>query len=263
MGDLAKALEGPRILSLDLERLPGEVTLDIWEPRDIGRVNYLHPDRWEKMPRTLCASGLWMGAKATLFTAAWENPDDPWHVARTVWKWLDEADIAVTFNGKRADLKWLRTDWLQAGLPLPSPWRDVDLFVIARQQFSFESKSLQHLCQRLDLPVKAGKYDAGEAKAAMAADGPERRRLVKYSRQDSRLNLAVFERLKPYLSGYNLGLYAADGTRCCPTCGSEKLSPAGMAPTAVTLYTAWRCDDCGAIMRSKHRSAAVPMRGVR
>ena len=262
MGNLADAL-APKILSLDLERLPGEVTLDVWEPRDFQRTNYVHPDRWSQLPRTLCASGQWYGAKGTLFVAAWEQPDDPWHVARTVWQWLDEAAIAVTFNGKRGDLKWLRTDWLTAGLPLPSPWRDVDLFVIARQQFAFESKSLAHLCQRLGLAGKEGKYDAAEAKAAMAGDGPERRRLIKYSRQDARLNFAVFDRLKPYLSGYNLGLYAADGTRCCPLCGSERLEPAGLAPTTVTLYTSWRCMDCQGLMRSTSRSAAVPMRGVR
>lgn len=265
MGDLAKALEGPRILSLDLERLPGEVTLDIWEPKDMQRVNWLHPARWSAVPTTLCASAQWYGEKRTLFVAAWEAPEDPWHVARTVWGWLDSCSHVVTYNGRRADLKWLRTDWLEAGLPQPSPYRDIDLYVIARQQFSLESKSLQYLCERLGLPTKSGKYDASEAKAAMAADGPERRRLMRYSRQDARLNFAVFDRLKPYLAGaYNLGLHGAgDDARCCPTCGSDRLEPAGYAPTAVTLYSAWRCMDCQGLMRSKHRSAAVQMRGVR
>jgi len=264
VGDLADALKPveARILSLDLERLPGEVTLDVWEPRDFRRVNYVHPERWSIYPRTLCASGQWYGQKGTLFVAAWEQPDDPWHVARTVWQWLDEADLAVGFNHKAADLKWLRTDWLQAGLPMPSPWRDVDLYLIARQAFAFESKSLQHLCTRLDLPVKAGKYNATEAKAALLDDGPERRRLVRYSRQDARLNFAVFDRLKPYLTGYNLGLYAEDEARVCVNCGGRNLQPAGWANTATRRFPSYRCSDCQTLMRGKHRSAAVPMRGI-
>lgn len=237
--------------------------MDVWEPRDFSRINYVHPEKWSVYPRTLCASGQWLGAKGTLFVAAWEQPDDPWHVARTVWQWLDEADIAVGFNHKAADLRWLRTDWLQAGLPMPSPWRDCDLYVIARSAFSFESKSLQHLCERLGLPVKAGKYNATEAKAALLADGPERRRLVRYSRQDARLNLAVMERLRPYLYGMNFGLYAEDEARVCVNCGSDRLEPAGWAATAVTRYPSYRCQDCQSLMRGKHRSAAVPMRGVR
>ena len=265
MGDLKSALEGttPRGLTLDIERLPGEATLDIWEPRDMSRLNYLHPDRWSVLPRTLCMAWKWHGEKATHIVSAWEQPDDPWHVAREAWSLIDQADVVVTFNGNRADLKWLRSDWVMAGLPLPAPYRSCDLFVIARSQFSFESKSLAHLCERLELPGKAGKYDPAEAKAAMAGDEKAQRRLVKYNKQDVRITEACFDRLRPYLTGLNFGLFAADDTRCCINCGSENLEPAGWATTAVTRFPSYRCVDCQTLMRGKHRSAAVPMRGVR
>lgn len=263
MGRLADALAGPRVLTLDIERLPGEVTLDVWEPRDFGRVNYVHPDRWSVLPRTLCLAAKWHGEKPVQLIAAWDAPDDPWHVARTAWDLLDQADIAVTFNGDRADLKWLRSDWVQAGLALPAPYRSCDLFLIARRQFAFESKSLAHLCQRLNVPGKHGHYDAAQAKAAMAGDEKAQRALARYNRQDVRATEACFDRLRPYLSGLNYGLYAEDEARVCVNCGSDRLEPAGWAATAVTRYPSYRCQDCQSLMRGKHRSAAVPMRGVR
>jgi len=267
MGDLARNLKkaAPRILTIDLERLPGEVTMDVWEPRDFKRVNYVHPDRWDVLPRTLCASGHFMGEKMYKFVAAWDQPEDPWHVARTVWDWMNEADYVVGFNSKAADEKWLRSDWAMAGnLPLPAPYRSVDLYLIARQQFSFESKSLRHLCDRLGIENKDGHYNAAEAKAAMGGDVKAQARLRRYNRQDVKVTELAFERLRPYLgNALNWGLVVGDDVRCCVVCGCEQLESAGFATTAVTRYPAYRCTECGAIQRGKSRSAAVEMRGVR
>lgn len=262
LDDLLTPPQAPRVLLFDLERLPGEYTADIWEPRDLARVNYLHPDRWTVKPSTLCGSWLWYHDKRPGFVAAWEQPDDPWHVARTFRELLHEADVAVTFNGRRADLKWLRTDWAAGQIPTPRPYKDVDLFLVARSAFSLESKSLRYLCDFLGVPNKAGHYDAAEAKAAAKADGPERRRLVRYSKADSVIMRAVLDRLRPYVRGVNLGLYYMDDANRCPACGSDSLTRDGWTYTTVTAYAAYRCDDCGAVSRSKHRKNAVAMRAV-
>lgn len=253
---------GPRILVLDLERLPGRVELEVWHPRDFKRVNYVAPDRWSALPSTVSMAWKWYGSKKVGFVAAWEAPDDPHHVANEAWLLIDQADIVVTFNGRQADLKWLRQDWAVADLPMPTPWRDVDLFVVARREFAFESRSLRHLCDRLGLPNKSGHYESATALAAMDGDEKAQRKLARYNRQDVRITEAVFDRLRPYVRGINFGLYAADGAVMCVNCGSEALSPAGSATTAVTRYPAYRCDECGTVQRGKHRSAAVPMRGV-
>jgi hypothetical protein len=80
---LARALyKRPKILLLDLERLSGIVTRRIWHPSDAKRWNYLPPEQWDRMPSTLCGSWLWLDAKKPGFVAAWEQPSDPWYVAR-------------------------------------------------------------------------------------------------------------------------------------------------------------------------------------
>ena len=261
-GELAAALSGPRILTLDIERLPGRVELEMWHPRDFQRLNYVHPDKWSQLPTTVCLSYKWYDEKQVGFIAAWEDPDDPFYVARQAWLLIDEADWVVTFNGVNFDLKILRQDWAVADLPMPTPWRNIDLFQVARREFAFESKSLKHLCDRLGLPNKAGHYDSKVAQAAADGDEAARKKLIRYSKQDSRITELVFDRLRPYVRGINWGLYQANDTRCCTNCGSEDLEPAGYAAVAVVRYAAYRCTQCGSVMRNNHRSAAVPMRGV-
>jgi len=259
---LDQLTDGPRILTLDIERLPGRVELEVWHPRDFGRINYVHPDKWAELPRTVCMAWKWHGKPRVGLVGAWEAPEDPFHVANQAWLLIDQADWVVTFNGRGADLKWLRQDWAMADLPMPTPWRDVDLYQVARREFAFESRSLRHLCDRLGLDNKDGHYESATALAAMDGDERAQRRLAKYNRQDVRVTEAVFDRLRPYVRGLNAGLYRADGTVCCPNCGSEELEPAGWATTAVTKFPAYRCEQCGTVMRGKHRSAAVPMRNV-
>lgn len=250
----------PRILTIDLERLPGEVTLDIWEPADVKRLTWMHPDRWTVTPSTLCASWKWLDAKQVGFVAAWDKPDDPYHVARIMWDLLDMADVVVTYNGKRADLKWLRTDWLQAGMALPMPWRDVDLYAQLRTQFGFESKSLRYACDRLGLPNKDGHYDAQQAKAAMAGDVAAQKAMRRYNAQDVRVTEALFDRVRPYLKGMSWGLYRGDGSRVCRNCGHVVMTRQGTVAGMTGLYEAWRCEQCKTINRAARRSAGVPMR---
>ena len=251
----------PRILTLDLERLPGEVTLDCWEPRDFQRISYVHPDRWSVVPRTLCASYKWLHEKQVRFVAAWENPDDPYHVARTLWEAVDLADWIVTFNGRRADMKWLRTDWVEAGMMPPAPWKDVDLFLVARREFSFESKSLRYLCERLGMPLnKEGHYDSNIAKSAMLGDRKHQLALKRYNVQDTKVTEAVFDRLRPHVKGVNWGLYRGDKSRVCRNCGDVVLDRVGVHTGITGLYVIWRCRECKTLTRDARRSAGVPMR---
>jgi hypothetical protein len=251
----------PKILTIDLERLPGEVTLDVWEPRDFARINYVHPDRWDKLPRTLCFSYRWYGAKTVHFVANWDNRDDAYHCARVAWDLFNEADIVVTFNGKRADIKWLRSDWVMAGLPQPAPWRDVDLFVIARSAFSFESKSLRHLCDRLGVDNKSGHYSAEVAKLAEAGNRAARRELTAYNKQDTRVTELVLDRLRPWIKGVNLGAYYLDDEARCPACGGTDLHADGWYMAAVQRYALYRCA-CGALSRSQRVKHKTEMRGL-
>ena len=77
---------GPRILTLDLERIPGRVTLDVWHPSDFKRLSYVGPERWDSLPRTVCFTAKWYGQRPE-FYSEWDGHD----LARESWRLLDAA----------------------------------------------------------------------------------------------------------------------------------------------------------------------------
>ena len=264
MGDVsrrirANAARTPRVLLFDLERLPGRYTRDIWEPRDLQRLNYLHPDRWDELPSLLCGSWLHLGDKRPGFVAAWES-DDASHVARTFRDLMDDADVIVTFNGSKADVPWLRQEWVVNGIPTPTPTKHIDLYRVARSSFAFESKSLRHLCDRLGVDNKTGHYNADEARAAAGGDVKAQRRLKRYSVGDSVILAGVLDRLAPYVKGVNLGLYHDDTVKRCATCGDAELRRDGEQATTAGVYPLWRCRRCGSLSRAARADRAAVLR---
>ena len=255
-----RAPRGPKILTIDLERLPGRLPeRDIWEPRDLKYVNYIHPDTWVELPSTLCFAWKWYGSKRVEFAAAWDGDD----LAGISWDLFNEADAVCTFNGKRADEKWLKGDWVQAGLVPPSPWKSIDLYITARREFAFESKSLRHLCDRLGVENKSGHYSIADARAAMAGDPKAQRRMERYNKQDVRVTEGVLDALGPWVKEHpHHGVYVGV-ERCCWRCGSENLTQDGFTATAMTMYARLHCADCGAWSRANFRKHNVTTRQAR
>ena len=266
LADLAKrqAPSGPRILLLDLERLSGIVTRRIWHPSDAKRWNYLPPEQWDRMPSTLCGSWLWLDAKKPGFVAAWEQPDDPWYVARVFADLLDECTHCVTYNGNRADLPWLSQDRAQGGIPEPSPFKSVDLFKM-QAKYAFERRSLRHLLERLELPNKDGHYDADEADRAAAGDVKAQRALRKYNIGDSLVLRDLYLRVRTRL-GLNLGAYYNDAEEVlrCPHCASvDTLKVYDWHTADVQTYGRLKCDVCGGYARNNIVKARSRVRGLR
>jgi hypothetical protein len=252
----------PRILTLDLERIPGEFTRRIWHPRDLQRLNWLHPDNWNSLPQIVCAGAKWWGSDRMLFAATWQNPD-PLHVIRRCHEWISDADILITYNGRKADEKWLRSEWVEAGFVPPKPYKSVDLYAVARQQFDFESKSLDHLCKRLGIESKAGHYDADEAIAAHNGNRAAQKSIRAYNLQDVKVTEAAADRLGPWITTWPHVGVITGVERCCWRCGSEDLTQDGYVSAVTNQYALLKCGDCGAWNRLNHRRHAVTTRRAR
>lgn len=258
MSAVADALAGaaPRILTIDLERQSGLAR--IFDAKVRG--GYIHPAKWTRLPSTLCFSAKWLDRKAVEFRSVW---DDPAALLERSWQLYDEADIVVTYNGRRADNRWLRDDWAVAGKPPPRPWRDVDLYVVNKSLFGFESASLDHLCQRLGLPRKVDHYDPAVADLAAAGDVKAQRRLRRYNVGDVKATEAAYLRLLPWMTNHPpVGLWTGD-PRCCPNCGGTELTRVGYHRTPLTSFAQYRCQGCGAVARNNFVKSRVEMRGAR
>lgn len=259
---IADANRGPRVMLFDLERIPGRLVLDMWEPGDVKRLNWIHPDRWEQTPDLLCGSWMTYGARKVEFVASWDNPDDPYHVARTFADAVGQVDAVCGYNHLRADWPWLKTDWLKANIPPPPPVKHLDLYRVVRRHFSFESKSLRYVTEQLGLPTKSGHYDAGEARRAAAGDEKARRSMTRYNKQDTRALGPLLDRLRAYLpTTVNLGIGLTD-EKLCPYCGSDEIRRDGWYAASVQSYAQWRCDRCGGWSRSNIVKARASLRGV-
>jgi hypothetical protein len=253
-----RAPRGPRILTIDLERVPGRLPeRDIWEPRDLKYVNYIHPSTWLELPSTACFAYSWNGGKVE-FAAAWQGDD----LAALSWKLFHEATGVLTFNGKKADERWLKQDWAARRLGTPSPWKSIDLYVTARREFALESKSLDFLCQHLGIEGKRGKYSIAETRAALAGDVKMQRKVARYNRQDVQATWQAAVELGPFVKEWpHVGVHSGQ-ERCCWRCGSQDLRQDGFTATAVTLYALLQCE-CGAWSRTNHRKHNVTTRAAR
>jgi hypothetical protein len=247
-----------KILVIDIERLPGMVP--IFDQRTQG---FIPVHKWTRLPSLLCFAAKWHGQAKTEFHAAW---DDHAAMVQRSWELYDEADIVVTYNGIRFDNKHLKSEWLLAGMSPPKPWKDVDLFAANRATFGFESKSLQHLCQRLGLDTKSGHYDPAMAERCMEGDAKAQRLMRRYNVGDTKITEQAYVRLRNrgWLPNHPImGGPVEPGELACNQCGNVDVERNGWYLATVQERAAYRCKSCGGNLTSSHTRRVSNMRGVR
>lgn len=244
---------GTKILVVDMERLCGLAR--VWDQK----TTFVSYANFVRHPMTLCFAAKFYGERTTEFHAAWDNGYDS--MVKRSWEMYDEADIVVTYNGVRFDNAHFRGDWLKAGMPPPSPWKDVDLFTA--NKFGLTSRSLNHLCQQLGLDVKSGKYSMDMAEACMDGDEKAQATMRKYNVGDVKITEQAYDRLRGFLPGHpHIGEIIADERRC-NQCGSANLKRNGITRAVVIDYVLWRCADCGANVKGTKHSRQAVTRGAR
>ena len=75
------------------------------------------------------------------------NEDDK-RITKEIWKLLDEADIAVAYNGDRFDVKRCNTRFLKHGFPPPSYYVQVDPIITAKIN-KYYRKTCKSSCYRI------------------------------------------------------------------------------------------------------------------
>lgn len=243
-----------KILVIDIERLPG--LAEAWDQK----TRYIPITRFHTLPSLLCWGAKWYGSRTVEFESAW---NDKARMVERSWQLYNEADIVVTYNGKRFDNKHLKSEWLKAGLAPPKPWKDVDLFQINASTFGFESKSLNHLCNVLGLDTKSGHYDSETAFAAMLGDEHAQRRMKRYNLGDVKITEQAYDRLRGWMPQHPHIGQVAENEKRCNQCGSDNLVQDGTTPAVVLNYPIYRCTDCGGLVKSlRHHSRRAYTRGA-
>jgi uncharacterized Zn finger protein len=246
-----------KILLLDIETAPGEFYSWSREPK------YLSPDMMIKDWSILCWSAKWlfepeiMGQSVKPREAINRTEDS---ILEGIWKLMNEAQIIVTQNGNRFDIKRLNAKFIKHGYAPPSNYSSVDTLVTARERFDFTYNSLEELGREL-LGLKEGKIKMNMSDWRMCVSGDRYHldKMLTYCKNDvAPLLEDVYLRLRPWMKSHpNLNLYTDHDSDTCPKCESTDLRWSEEYATPQGLWIGFRCQSCGTIGRGKGKLSLI------
>lgn len=168
-----------------------------------------------------------------------------------IHKLLDEADVVVTYNGDKFDLKVLNTSFVLAGLTPPSPCLSLDLYKTISRCFKFPSKKLAYVADVLigDTKISNGGHVLWRHCLDPEVDEVTRRKawalMARYCRQDVDLLEPLHDVLTPWIVGTTNFALLNESLTGCKRCGSENLKKRGYSHTSTRTYQRYQCGDCG------------------
>lgn len=173
-------------------------------------------------------------------------------IVTNMWKLLDEADIICAYNGKKFDKKKMNAKFFEYGLPEPSPYKIVDPYLIVRGNFGLTSNKMDYVAKLLG---REGKKSTNIQLwiDCMNRDLEALTYMQEYCDVDVLELEGVYHEVKHWDKNHpNMALYYEDNTPRCNTCGSDNLKTLKIkAHTYVSSFSAFRCGDCGKILRDR------------
>lgn len=197
----------------------------------------------------LCWSAKFKGEKREHFAAMWEKGGTR-AMLKKLWDLMDEADVVCGYNSKAFDVKWVFGQFIIYRMPPPSPFKQLDLLTVVKQNFKFASHKLAFVLKRLGMSEKedAGGWSTWEG--CEAGDIRSKKTMEKYNRKDTRVLEPLHERLMPWIKGHpNANLHG--DTNGCINCGADKLQRRGSCRNATGVYDRYQCQACGKWQRGE------------
>lgn len=213
-------------------------------------------------PRILCIGAKWLGEKRVFLFSEWEHGRQG--MLDAIHAMFSEADVAVGFNSKSFDTRWVLGELAREGYNPPAPFAEVDLYREAASLWKLPSHRLAYITKSLNVKTK---LDAGGWKtwtSVLAGDPKAQRRMATYCKGDVRSTEELYFRMLPWLKTAPIAaLYADDvetDSTMCPRCSSEGLQRRGFAFTRLGKFARYQCQDCGGWCRGKKNHKAVDVR---
>lgn len=233
-----------RILLLDIETAPN--TAYVW---GLWKQN-ISISQIVDSSSILCWSAKWYGSDDIMFNSI-ISPGKK-RMLKNMHKLLEEADVVVHYNGSRFDIPTINKEFLEAGMPPPAPYRQVDLLRTARQQFRFPSNKLDYIAQALGLGKKHNHEGFELWIKCMNRDPIAWKTMEKYNVQDVVLLEKVYNRFLPWIKGHpNFGIHKGL-PNTCPNCGGNHLQRRGFSVTQGGKYQRFQCTDCSTWSSSRN-----------
>lgn len=226
----------PRILTLDLETSPN--VAHVW---GLWNVNVALPQLLES-GRVIGVAAKWHGAKSVMWRSEFHHSRE--QMLADAHQWMSDADVIVTFNGINFDIPWLNAEFAREGLLPPAPSKQVDLLRAVKNQFRFPSNKLAYVTKALGLSGKLSHTGHEMWVKCLEGDDKAWALMRRYAMQDVRTTEELFDRVRPWIPGMNLGVFA-DDDRVCPACMGTDLQRRGVTTKIKGVYPRYSCNTCG------------------
>lgn len=243
----------PKVLVFDLETAPLlSYSFGIWQ-QNIG-LNQIESDWF-----ILSYAAKWLGSNEDEVMykdlRGIVKEEDDTIILDEMWKLLDEADLVITQNGKKFDVKKINARFVMNGYKPPSPYKHIDTLQIAKANFGFTSNKLEFMTDKLCVKYKKQKHANFSGFAlwsGMMKDNIDAwNECYTYntydvlSLEELYLKLSAWDNKHP-----NFNLYSEEEVHTC-RCGSHRVVEHGFAYTGVSKFQQYRCLDCGAHTRGR------------
>lgn len=249
---------GPKVLFLDLE-----VSASIVAAFSMFK-HFSTPDHIIQFPYILSFAANWLYMPEGHIESA-HLADYPMfetdhkcdkELVEDLWHYFDKADVIVIQN-EGFDRGWFTQRCAYWNLPEPSPYRVVCTLKGLKKAMSLPSNSLGYSTKYFNLGHNKLHHDGISLWIdCMAGDVDALKKMEEYNRGDIPTLRELYLKIRAYIPNHpNLALYYADGKQRCPVCGGDHLTKLSeKAYTNLSIFSSYRCDDCGTVKRDGVRS---------
>lgn len=241
-----------KVLILDIETSPNVAYVWRFFKENVS------PKQVKENSTILSYAAKWLGEKEVFYDDCREDLDELGLVLGLA-ALLDEADVVVAHNGMRFDIPKINTACLRNGVTPPSPFKQVDTLQVVKRQFKFESNSLEHVADHLQLQHKKlahKKFPGFELwLGCLRGDAEAWNEMREYNINDILTLEDLYLKIRAWVPGHpNAGVYIESDKTVCPKCGSHHIQWRGYSYTSVGKFHRFRCNDCGGWGRSRTTS---------
>lgn len=190
------------------------------------------------------------GHEDKVHVLTWDNNQCDKKMLETFIPILNSADICVAHNGKRFDIKWLRTRCIFHGIRAFPTYKTLDTLLKAKSGFNFNSNKLDYIAKYLNVGAKLvhSGFDMWR-KIVEEKDKESLKLMCEYNIQDVVVLEDVYNAMESYITpDLHVGVTNNKEKYSCPNCGSESvILLKNEVSSKGTLSRKMECQCCGSV----------------
>ena len=245
----------PKVLVFDIETSP--ILARVWGlwQQNVG-LNQIKED-WFVMSY----AAKWLGVDGVIYEDLRGVIDDTNKGYRDadllsgIWNLLNEADMVITQNGKKFDVKKLNARFIINGYQPPSAFKHIDTLQIAKRVFGFTSNKLEYMTDKLCVDfkkLKHGNFPGFELWQQCLADNIDAwNEMEEYNKHDVLSLEELYNKLAAWDDRHPNFNHYTDGESQTCRCGCTEFTRNGYAYTPASKFQKYRCVKCGAEVRGR------------